>query len=204
MARSFANDSRLRRDNLIETLDARLLWSKSAGYDADTSARYSEFKLLRDYDFKMSIVSSYSKEEERFYREHGRDAAFVIMPFRKELDPIYDAIRETFSRHGIRALKASEREYTNELFSNMKVYMDCCKIAVAVFDRNSQGEFNPNVALEVGYMIANDAKICVLKDARLTNLPTDLISRLYKEYNPNDISGSISTILDEWITDNLY
>lgn len=76
-------------------------------------------------------------------------------------------------------------------------------MAVAVFDKNDQDSYNPNVALEVGYMLAKKRKVCLLKDNRLAKLPTDLISKLYREYDPNDIKNSVSKEIEMWIRNHL-
>ena len=53
-AHGFANDSRLKRDNLIKTLDALLLWERKNGFKEDVLCRFQTMNILRDYDFKMS------------------------------------------------------------------------------------------------------------------------------------------------------
>ena len=80
-AHSFANDSRLKRDNLIKTLDALLLWERKNGFKEDVLCRFQTMNILRDYDFKMSCMPSYSESEEKFYKTFGHLTVFVIMPF---------------------------------------------------------------------------------------------------------------------------
>lgn len=89
IARSFANDSRLIRDDLIKVLDAKLLWSKDEQFNNEVLNEYKELELLMDYDFKMSIMPSYTIEEQKFYKTYGHNAVFVIMPFREELNIVY-------------------------------------------------------------------------------------------------------------------
>lgn len=203
IARSFANDSRLIRDDLINVLDAKLLWSKEEQFNIEVLKDYKELELLMDYDFKMSRMPSYTNEEKNFYETYGHNAVFVIMPFREELNIVYKTIKETFKNHGINVVRADEKEFIDDLWQNVKVYLKCCQMAVAVFDKNDQDSYNPNVALEVGYMLANRRKVCLLKDNRLEGMPTDLISRLYREYDANDIANSVSKVIDIWIENNL-
>lgn len=201
-ARSFANDSRLRRTKLIENLDAILLWTKESGFTKEIT-EYNEIKVLKDIDFKMSIMPLYTKEEEAFYHKYGYSAVFVIMPFKDELKTIYDVIVAVFSKYGYIAIRADTKEFADDVWLNIKIYLDCCNIAVAVFDQNEQNSYNPNVALEAGYMMAKDCKICFLKDKNLAKLPTDLISKLYKEYDPNEIEETVTKQLEAWIKDHL-
>ena len=64
-----------------------------------------------------------------------------------------------------------------------------------------QEEFNPNVALEVGYLIALRKPLLLLKDKTLKNLNTDLIGKLYKTFDPHDISGTVPQQLHIWLKD---
>lgn len=203
-ARSFANDSRLRRDNLIKTLDAILLWDRKNGFNKDVLRHFQAMRVLRDYDFKMSCMPSYSESEEKFYKEYGHFSVFVIMPFIDTLDPVYEAIKKTFKKYKITAVRADSKEFSDDLWSNVSTYLNCCIAAVAVFNKfdNEEDIYNPNVALEAGYVMALGRKVCLLKDSRLKKLSTDIISKLYKIYDANDIEKTVSQQIESWIQDN--
>lgn len=201
-AESFANDSWIRRDDIVATLDAKLLWSKEKG-ESSLMDRYQKIKVQRDIDFKMSHIPSYSDEEIKFYKTYGNHAVFVIMPFREKLKIVYDIIQSVFAKNEYIAIRANEKLFTDDLWNNVKVYLDCCKVAVAIFDKNDQDSYNPNVALEVGYMLAKGNKVCLLKDCKLPKLPSDLISRMYMEYDSDKIETTLPQQLELWIRDYL-
>lgn len=219
-AESFSNGSCISDENLIETLHAKLLWTKERGYNDELLNNYGEIVVLKDIDFKMSVFNTYSKEQIKFYNTYGHNAIFVIMPFRKECDLIYDIVEDVFSKQGFKVTKASEKEFQNDLWDNVQVYLDCCRAAVSIFhfDNKKEGcfgslkkllaiektEFNPNVAIETGYMIAHRDKkdVCILKDKRLKNLPTDFLGKLYKEYDINNLDN-LREQLNTWINDHL-
>lgn len=201
-AESFANDSWLRRDDIVAALDAKLLWSRKDG-ESVSLERYKEIKVLRDIDFKMSYMPTYSKAENKFYEKNGHNAIFVIMPFREELNKVYEIIKDIFASKGYSAIRADEKEFTNDLWENVRVYLECCNVAVAVFDKNDQDNYNPNVAIEVGYMLSKGNKVCLLKDKKLPKLPSDLISKMYKEYDSDDVEGTLPKQLELWIRDYL-
>lgn len=203
-ARSFANDSRLKRDNLVKTLDALMLWKRKDGFDEDTLCRFQAINILRDYDFKMSCLPSCSEAEENFYDTYGRFAIFVIMPFNDTLYPVYQAIEKTLRKHDFVAVRADKKEFSDGLWSNVETYLNCCFAAIAVFNKfdDEMDIYNPNVALETGYMMALGRKVCLLKDSRLNQLPTDIISKLYKTYDMDDIDNSISLQVESWLRDN--
>lgn len=68
-AESFANDSWIRRDDIVAALDTKLLWSKEKG-ESSLMDRYQEIKVQRNIDFKMSYIPSYSDEEIKFYKTY--------------------------------------------------------------------------------------------------------------------------------------
>lgn len=201
-AESFANDSWLKRDDIVADLDAKLLWSRTNG-ESTLLERYREIMVLRDIDFKMSYMPMYSDAEMKFYEKYGHNAIFVIMPFREELNKVYEIIKDIFASKGYSAIRADEKEFTNDLWENVRVYLECCNVAVAVFDKNDQDNYNPNVAIEVGYMLSKGNKVCLLKDKKLPKLPSDLISKMYKEYDSDDVEGTLPEQLGLWIRDYL-
>lgn len=201
-AESFANDSWLKRDDIVADLDAKLLWSRTNG-ESTLLERYKEIMVLRDIDFKMSYMPMYSDAEMKFYEKYGHNAIFVIMPFREELNKVYEIIKDIFASKGYSAIRADEKEFANDLWENVRVYLECCNVAVAVFDKNDQDSYNPNVAIEVGYMLSKGNKVCLLKDKKLPKLPSDLISKMYKEYDSDDVEGTLPEQLGLWIRDYL-
>lgn len=201
-AESFANDSWLKRDDIVADLDAKLLWSRTNG-ESTLMERYKEIMVLKDIDFKMSYMPMYSDAEMKFYEKYGHNAIFVIMPFREELNKVYEIIKDIFASKGYSAIRADEKEFTNDLWENVRVYLECCNVAVAVFDKNDQDNYNPNVAIEVGYMLSKGNKVCLLKDKKLPKLPSDLISKMYKEYDSDDVEGTLPEQLGLWIRDYL-
>lgn len=201
-AESFANDSWLKRDDIVADLDAKLLWSRTNG-ESTLLERYKEIMVLRDIDFKMSYMPMYSDAEMKFYEKYGHNAIFVIMPFRKELNKVYEIIKDIFASKGYSAIRADEKEFTNDLWENVRVYLECCNVAVAIFDKDDQDNYNPNVAIEVGYMLSKGNQVCLLKDKKLPTLPSDLISKMYKEYDSDDVEGTLPEQLGLWIRDYL-
>ena len=43
--------------------------------------------------------------------------------------------------------------------------------------------------------------VCLLKDQTLKNLPTDLIGKLYKEFDPQDVEKTLPDQLEKWMKD---
>ncbi|MNR18345.1 hypothetical protein D3C85_1350690 [compost metagenome] len=142
---------------------------------------------------------------ERFRADYplGTKTAFIIMQFgnTKPHADVVNCIRDTLAVHGIIALRADDKEYMDDLFANIKTYMHACDFGIAVFDRITEDDFNPNVSLEVGYMMGMGKDVLLLKDQTLRNLHTDLAGRLYKQFDTRDTQGSMPAPINKWLAD---
>jgi len=106
--------------------------------------------------------------------------------------------------HGLTGLRADDSEYHSDLYWNVVTYMHGCGLGVAVFERLEKDEFNPNVTLEVGYMLALGKGVCFLKDKTLKELNADLMGKLYRSFNTQLITRTITTGLSKWLTEKGY
>lgn len=140
-----------------------------------------------------------------FRSEHRNPSktAFIMMQFGKTAahDRITRGIRDVLQQHGLRALRADDKEYHRDLFPNILTHIYGCGFGIAVFERIEADKFNPNVALEVGYMMALGREICLLKDKTLTHLHTDLMGKLYREFDPQNPEETIAGELIKWAKD---
>ena len=112
-------------------------------------------------------------------------------------------LRRTLCRHGLNALRADDRMYPTDrqLWKNVCVYMLCCRYGVAVLEDRVKDEFNPNVALEYGFMRALDKPTLLLKDAGFHNLRADILGTLHETFDLTDIAGSLARPIENWIRD---
>lgn len=150
------------------------------------------------------IIPEIAKEIEAFNADHKNEkTAFIIMQFSKTPahDKIVLVIKETLKKHGIIGLRADDKEYADDLFANIKTYMHCCDFGIGVFERILEDNFNPNVSIEVGYMMGLRKNVCLLKDQTLKNLPTDLMGKLYKQFDPQDVEKTLPDQIEKWIKD---
>lgn len=141
----------------------------------------------------------------RFREDHpvGTKTAFIMMRFgeTKAHKEITAAIREGLKPFGVAGLRADDRQYHDDVLGNVRTYMHGCTFGVAVFERLESDEFNPNVSLEVGYMLGQEKLVCLLKDKTLPKLPADLVGRLYRPFDPQDPRKSIPDRLANWLRD---
>lgn len=129
--------------------------------------------------------------------------AFIMMQFRdtNQHTAISEAIKNSLGKHGISGVRADDKEYHDDLFPNVLTYMHGSGFGIAVFERIEEEAFNPNVSLEIGYMLALGKPVCFLKDRTLKSLNADLIGRLYREFDSYEPDSSIPPKLDKWLED---
>lgn len=172
----------------------------SAGHDFLEQGALSDEPALES-EFPTELAESLK----RFRKDYPNSSkcAFIMMRFgtTKAHNEIVQSIRDTLGAHGIKALRADDKDYHDDLFWNILTYIYGCDFGVAVFERIEQEEFNPNISLEVGYTMALRKPVLLLKDQTLKKLNTDLIGKLYKTFDPQDISKSIAPQLQRWLKD---
>lgn len=129
--------------------------------------------------------------------------AFVMMQFgsSKAHGQILAGIRNALDPHQFVALRADDKQYHDNLFFNILTYVYGCRFGISVFERIESDAFNPNVSLEVGYMLGLGKPVCYLKDRTLKTLPTDLIGQLYREFDPQVCESTIPQALWKWMDD---
>lgn len=127
--------------------------------------------------------------------------AFLIMSF--EDSPahrkIEASIKKTLAKFNIKALRADEHDYHDNLYDNILTYMHGCDFGIAVVERISKEPFNPNIALEIGYMKGLKKSVCILKDKTFRTIPADLLGKLYREIDCQNIQRSIDSALSGWV-----
>lgn len=158
-------------------------------------------RIVQSSEIPTEIRSSIK----RFWVDYPEpeNVAFIIMRFGKidAYDSIVSSIKAELKKHGIIGVRADEKEYHDDLFNNVLTYIYGCGFGIAVYERIEDEIFNPNIALEVGYMMALKKPVCLLKERTLRVLHTDLVGKLYKEFDIFDPETTISLELSKWLRD---
>jgi hypothetical protein len=143
---------------------------------------------------------------ERFYKDYSnpRSCGFLMMKFEDSRiqTEIVTTVRNCFNHHGFILLRADDKWYSDDLFTNIKTYMHACAFGVALFERINTNYFNPNVSLEIGYMMALNKPILYLKDRTLQSLHTDLIGKLYSEFDFQNSKDTLGLAIEKWLKMN--
>ncbi|MBA7607848.1 hypothetical protein ES703_15017 [subsurface metagenome] len=140
-----------------------------------------------------------------FKKDHpdSSKVAFIMMQFgeTRAHKKIVKTIKDALNAFGIEGVRSDDKRYNDDLFPNVKTYLYGCGFGIAVFERIEEEKFNPNVSLEVGYMMALGKPVCLLKDQTLKTLHADLIGKLYDSFDPQDPEGTIPPKITKWLED---
>lgn len=151
------------------------------------------------------IPAEIKESLERFRVDHPDPlkVAFLMMRFGKTKahENIVSGIRRALDPLGIAVVRADDKQYHDDLFPNVLTYVYGSGIGIAVFERIETEEFNPNVALEVGYMFALRKPVCLLKERTLKTLHADLVGKLYRVFDSLDPINTIPLELSQWLRD---
>lgn len=137
---------------------------------------------------------------------HPQKTAFIMMQFGNTAahSDISQTLKTVLDGFGIIGLRGDDYEFHADLFYNVLTYIYGCDFGIAVFERITEDNFNPNVSFEVGYMLALRKPICLLKDRNLKTLHADLIGKLYRPFDPYDLRNSISGVMKKWMADRAF
>jgi hypothetical protein len=128
---------------------------------------------------------------------------FSLCDFKDEhpFSSIAKTIREVCSLNELNILRADDKEYTDDLWDNVLTYMYGCGSAIAVFDQINARDFNPNVALEVGFFFAMCKPVLLLKDISIPVLPADIVGKRYRGFNTYEPETTIPPQIEKWLQD---
>jgi predicted nucleotide-binding protein with TIR-like domain len=116
---------------------------------------------------------------------------------------VVECIKQTLQCYGLNALRADDQTYKDQLWDNVSAYMGACRYGIAIFEDIDHKDFNPNVSIELGYMLGTKPplSVLILKERRLASMPTDILGHLYKEFDAFHIQETIAPAVGQWLRD---
>lgn len=161
------------------------------------------FKAHPGYEHLQSLLDKFHAD----HPDHDKNV-FLIMRFQKAsyFQNIAQAIDGSLTRHGLKCLRADQKIYPSDgdLWNNVCTYMMGCKYGIAVFEDIDERNFNPNISIEYGFMRAHDKRVLLLKEKRLQRMPTDIVGKLYRDFDQHDIELTIAAEIDNWVVKDLH
>ncbi len=134
----------------------------------------------------------------------AKKVGFLVMRFTaaKPFACIVEVIKETAAKYGVTIIRADENEFHADLWGNVRTHLHGCGFGIAVYERIESNEPNANVGLEVGYLMAMNKPVLLLKDQTVQTLQSDLAGKLYKQFDPHDPVGTLPAQIKKWLEDN--
>lgn len=127
-------------------------------------------------------------------------SVFIMIRYRRRNEKLISDIKKILSDNGYNGVLASEHNLTNDLYNPIACLLSCSK-GIAVFDRaESEQVFNPNVAYELGMLHLLGRESLILKHRTLRTLHTDILMKLYSEYeNPKTAKREIVNWIKKFV-----
>jgi len=153
-------------------------------------------ELLKDFPFEKNVFVMM-----KFSEKNSSKTEDIL------LGKIWNTINSTLSQsYGCRALRADQKDYTQGewIWNNVCVYMESSKFGIAVLENLLSSEFNPNVAIEFGYIKSLGRNVLLLKEKSFENIRADLIGRIWKEFSADteaSIEETIENAIHRWAID---
>jgi nucleoside 2-deoxyribosyltransferase len=125
----------------------------------------------------------------------------------KQLDLLAKAIENALNPYGLFVRRADKRNYASskQLWDNVRVHMLGCKYGVAILESKYKDEFNPNVALEYGFMNALGREVILLIEKTFKHRRADILGTLGKGFEwsatAKVLSNSVTEAIDSWMID---
>lgn len=142
---------------------------------------------------------------EVFYNSHPNYDRNVFLMMRFGLNPIFTGIHsviaDALKQEDLECIRADGRDYANTLWDNICVCMLGCRFGVVVYENIDTAGFNPNINLEVGFMLALGKKMLFLKESQLPAMPTDIMSHIYRIFDISNLRDSINVQIQKWVSD---
>ena len=159
------------------------------------------FFIPPGYEHLTEYCQNFLKENSDFSKN-----IFIMMKFDNNnelLKSTEKEIRSIISENGFNPLRADDKVFPKDrdLWDNVCVYMLCCKQGIAVLENKSKLEYNPNVAIEYGFMCALNKRALLLADKKFPKDRADIVGKLRSAFNVDKPESSIRTPLEKWLNE---
>lgn len=127
---------------------------------------------------------------------------FVMMKFddNEKLKKLETRLRSFLKEKGYNPLRADDKVYQKDrdLWGNVCVYMICCKQGISILENIAKPEYNPNVAIEYGFMRALDKRVLLLADKDFPTDRADIVGKIRETFDIGEVD-TIKSPIDKWI-----
>jgi hypothetical protein len=147
-----------------------------------------------------------AEECARFIGDHSQYEKNIFIMTRlvtgnRLLEELDGELRSILRSYGLDPVRADDKMYMRDrnLWNNICVYMVCCRYGIAILEDRVTDEFNPNVAIEYGFMRALNKPTLLLADVGFRNLRADIIGTLREHFDITNIKGTVKEPVEKWL-----
>lgn len=182
------------------------LWRKQVSLNVTRHFYYLKgFDIMGDFFLPPGYLHL-TEECQQFLKDNPNfeKNVFIMMKFDKDnsqLKEIETELRSLLKEKGFNPLRADDKVYPKDrdLWNNVCTYMICCKQGIAVLENKSKDEYNPNVAIEYGFMRALNKRALLLAEKNFPLARADVVGKLREKFDIDDIKTSICNPIEKWI-----
>jgi hypothetical protein len=143
-----------------------------------------------------SIIGWRSKIETFLSQYPFDQSVFIMIRYRPRNSELIKTVKKALESCGLNGILASEHNLTDDLYNPIACLLACAR-GLAIYDEPEiKQEFNPNVAYELGMMHLLGREYKILKHNSLKVLHTDILMKLYLEYNS---IAELETHINSWL-----
>jgi hypothetical protein len=160
------------------------------------------FRIPEGYEKLQNSCTNFMADKDKNCTHYEKNV-FVMTRFEEgnaRLKQIDRTIRQTLQKFGLYGHRADDKCYTSDrnLWDNVCTYMVCCKYGITILEDIDAHEFNPNVALEYGFMRALNKPTLLLKEKRFVPR-ADIMGTLWEPFDIFQIEATISKAIERWL-----
>jgi hypothetical protein len=171
----------------------------------DRSVKLGNVVIPAGYKKLIEPLEAFFRDQTRGCADYSKNVFIMtrFQPGNKTLETIDKTIRSAVKTYGLVGHRADDGCYPTDrnLWDNVCTYMIGCKYGIAVLENILQNEFNPNVALEYGFMRALGKPVLLLKEKRMAPR-ADILGTLWEEFDMLEgIEMTIGDAINRWVHD---
>ena len=148
-----------------------------------------EFLETHPFDRSVFGMTRFPDEQEE---EKGRDP----------VGPALEIAKDVCDLHSLSFHLADDQFFSDDLWTNVAGHMWASRYGIAFFEDRRDRGMNYNLTIEVGSMMMSGRRCALLKDRSIDTLPTDLVGRIRKDVDLDDLE-SVEKQLHAWMKKDL-
>jgi hypothetical protein len=146
------------------------------------------FHAIAPYENSFFIMTKYPNLDPRTQTENDR-----------KLERVIDTVKQTLRIHDLTPRLAADKFFHPILWKNIEVYLLGCSRGIAIVENKYDGEVNPNVAMEWGWMRAAGRDVLYLLDSEFKNERADFTGFLSERFSWDFPEKDIQAAVAKWL-----